>query len=349
MKVKNFGSSLFGLLIITVLSIIVLLGGRAVTENGPQTVRAEAAPSPSSHTGPVSEPNAETLLRETIARLDSLSSLSAEMTLTFSLFDRRYEGTGKYEELAGHTDPSRTGSTVSPIDRTQFRLHVKMAPQSAKQIEQGDGDNLLEIVCDRNSLWTYTSIGGNQRLTEINLDELSGLIAQLSESELRQLAERGATLPSGMDGFPGLGGMTGTLRALACCYDFDPVPEQRAFNSGSFPVLKITGTMKSALYEKRKKEILGDNPAFRLPLLDYLPTGVEIYIGRERPFPYRIEYFAQLDHAKDARKTIMTLDFNRVFENVTSVGPNSFVYAPKINSERVTKQYLEKLIPGLEW
>lgn len=336
MNIKNFGSSLFGLLVITVLSIIVPLFGYAATPS-----IGAAAPSETA------EPDAETLLRETVARLESLSSLSAEMTLSFSLFGEQYDGEGKYEELAGRTGAVR--GERSPIDRTQFRLHVRMAPPSARAIERGAEDNLLEVVCDRNSLWTYTSIGGEQRLTEINLEELAGLLAPLSETERRRLTEYGAPLPIGMDGFPGLGGIAGTLRALSLWYDFKPKTEKCFFNNGSFPVRKITGTMKSARREKMTKRILGDQPDFRQPLLDYLPTGIEIYIGQDRPFPYRIEYFARLDDAKDARRTVMTLDFNRVFENVTSVGPNSFVYAPKINFERVTKRYLEKLAPEMDW
>lgn len=336
MKVKNFGSSLFGLLIITVLSIIVPFPGRA------EAPRAGSVPPDGT-----AEPDAETLLRSAVVRLESLSSLSAEMTISFSLFGERYDGEGKYEELAGRTGAAR--GERPPIDRTQFRLHVRMPPPSAKAIERGAVDNLLEVVCDRNSLWTYTSIGGEQRLTEINLDELDGLLAPLSESERRRLAEDGAPLPIGMDGFPGLGGIAGTLRALSVWYDFEPKTEKCFFNNGSFPVRKITGTMKSARREKMAERILGDRPDFRRPLLDYIPTGVEIYIGQERPFPYRIEYFARLDDAKDARRTVMTLDFNRVFENVTSVGPNSFVYAPKINFERVTKRYLEKIAPDVDW
>ena len=45
----------------------------------------------------------------------------------------------------------------------------------------------------------------------------------------------------------------------------------------------------------------------------------------------------------------MTLDFPHTCENTSTITSNNFVYVPKINSVRVTKDYLRDLIPEIEF
>lgn len=344
MKTENLTSYLFRHLIITVLSIIAPISG----EPGLPTNSALSAADPKDEPPAAVETfDAARLLNATINRIERLQTISAEISLKIVLFDEEFVGTGRYEELAALKNARKAGG-FDPLTTSRFRLHIKMPPPASAALAQELDDNVLEIVCDQNSLWTYTSIEGEQRLTEINLTEMTGFLGQLSESERQKLADSGVVLPASMGNFPSLGGVAGTLAALKNWYDFDPTPAQMFFNSGTFPVWKITGRMKPERVAAMRKRLLGANEEGDRSLLDHLPTGVDVYIGQKTPFPFRIAYYNVTNEDKNLHKSLVTLDFTRVYENVTSINANSFVYAPKINSERITKKYLQELIPGVE-
>lgn len=346
MNQKNSRRYRIGRLVVAILPIILIIYIIRFQEIRPTSVCADEETHLTAEQASSENLDSSRLLAATIHRVSRLTSISAEMNLTLYLFGETYSGTGQYEELM---TPLRVRGEEDVLSETsQFRLYVKMPPPDAAALAQGCKDNLLETVCDRNSLWTYTSIEGQQRLTEVNLNELAGFINQMTDADRQTLKTEGLALPCGMSGFPGLGGIAGMLSALVGWYDFAPEPETVYFNDGTFPAWKISGTMKPEKLELLKKNLLGSQPNENQPLLEHLPVHVEISIGKKKPFPYRIEYFFPMDSATALRQSVMTVHFTRVFEDVSSVVPGHFVYLPKINSERITKQYLSKLVPGIE-
>lgn len=337
------------LLVITVLSIIALAiaqsfcGGRLTlyaNDGSKAPAREESAAKPDTL-------DSARLLSATINRIGRLQSISAELSLKMTLFDEEYVGSGRYEELAAPKN-RRTAGGFDPLSASQFRLHIKMSPPASAALSQEIDDNILEIVCDQNSLWTYTLIEGEQRLSEINLTEMAGYLGQLNDSEREKLAASGVTFPASMGNFPALGGIAGTLVSLENWYDFDPVPAKIFFNAGTFPVWKITGRMKSERLESARKKLSGGDRRLDDGRTAHLPDGVEVYIGQKTPFPFRIVYFSVTNEEKALHKPLVTVDFARVYENVPSVKSSNFIYAPKINFDRITKQYLQQLIPGVE-
>ena len=345
MKSENLKRYSFGLLIITVLSIIALAIGES-SRGGCFALEADSGAKSSSAVEPGALDSAR-LLSATINRIGRLQSISAEISLKMTLFDEEYVGGGRYEELAAPKN-RRSAGGFDPLTTSQFRLHIKMSPPPSAALTQEIDDNVLEIVCDQNSLWTYTSIEGEQRLTEINLTEMAGYLGQLNDAEREKLTASGVTFPASMGNFPALGGVAGTLVSLENWYDFDPVPAKIFFNAGTFPVWKITGRMKPERLESARKKLTGGDCPPGDARTAHLPDGVEIYIGQKTPFPFRIVYFSVTNEEKELHKPLVTLDFTRVYENVTSVKGSNFIYAPKINFDRITKPYLQQLIPGVE-
>ena len=333
----------WGTIVITVLSIIVPVWNPASGDDSPRQQTSDAAPK--SEGGRI---ESDALIAATIRRLENLNSISAEISLKANLFGEVYTGTGHYEELAPEKH-ARQGVLDTPVMPTKFRLHLEIPAPGAAAIDHRVEDNILEIVCDGRSVWNYTSIEGEKKLTEINLTEMVGILGQLSRGEQRLLEQRGIVLPSPVGSFPALGGIAGTLQSLRYWYRFDPTPQVSYFNSGTFPVWKLTGRMRSDIVPTLQKKVTRGEDRHH-DLLTYLPDTVELYIGQKTPFPFRIAY---LSHAGDEQRSqarpLMTLDFPHTNENTSTITSNNFVYVPKINSVRVTKDYLRDLIPEIEF
>lgn len=352
MKRKKSGSYSFRLLIITVLSIIAL----SLLSDGRSTGRGFFGVAYAEQEGgtPPSESNADPrdaiqIIEGTINRIGRLGGVVAEIKLTSFIDGEKFSGDGKYEELNDRaSDGDRRFDSRPGIGSTQFRLHLKIYPPSPKAREQGGEENILEVVRDRNSLWTFTSVEGEKHLTEINLDELSGYLSQLTKEELKTLGENGIELPCSLGSLPGLGGIAGTLRALLNWYDFNPVPEHVFFNEGKYPAWKLTGTMKQDRFETLKRRLGGEESGFWPEISANLPVRVEVFIGKESPFPNRIRYSSRPTGSEEFPVPVLVLEFDRVYEGRGDLDPTNFIYAPKINSERITGDYLKKLIPGIE-
>lgn len=138
------------------------------------------------------------------------------------------------------------------------------------------------------------------------------------------------------------------LKQIQVGYHFPFAPEDVAFNAGKFSVWKLVGEMKPDRLASLKSFLL-DGGGERDSLLQSIPTHVEIYLGQQTPFPYRIRYLCQTGSSIDSRILLFSMDFNPVYENDTSLQPKNFIYQPSIPSEpHGTVKYLKKLIPAIE-
>lgn len=332
----------WGKIVITVLSIISLSCSVALAADSPQGA-ARAVGFPASD-----NVDSDTLILATIRRLENLNSISAEIMLNITLLGETYTGTGHYEELAPEKR-ARQGDLDTPVLPTKFRLHLELPIPGSDVIDQDIEDNILEVVCDGRSVWNYTSIEGEKMLTEINLTEMVGILGQLSQNEQRVLRQRGISLPSPVGNFPSLGGIAGTLQSLRYWYKFDSPPELKYFNSGDFPVWKLSGRMRPELLATLQKNVTRGEDRYR-DLLVNLPDGVDLFIGQKTPFPFRIAYYSLVGERDNKKEhSLMILDFPRTNENTSTITSNNFVYVPKINSVRITKDYLRDLIPEIEF
>ncbi len=316
----------------------------------------------SAETSPESlaETESEKLIRSTAAGLRQFSPFSADLSIKIHLFDEDYTGTGHYEELI--LSPKNQSERDEFFIPSRFRLHIEMPLTGADALKQESRDNLLEIVCDENSLWTYTLIEDEQNLSQINLNEMGEYISQMTEKEKEELKNNGMLLPAAVGNFPAVGGLSGSLLSLLTWYQFEEKPEVVYFNRGKTPVWKLSGKMKPNKRSKtRQKAIfLNDDQHSEKEIeereqrygeiLNAFPDAIEVYIGQNARFPFRIVYLTIPHPGKgDRAKPVMTVNITKVLVNQKSITTSNFIYAPRINSERRTKSYLKSLAPSFKF
>ncbi|MBQ7110756.1 MAG: hypothetical protein IJO06_06010 [Thermoguttaceae bacterium] len=292
-----------------------------------------ASPSPS-----------ERLLREAIVRLEGLRSASADLDFEARLFGERYFGRGRYEETS-EASSAADASRRSALENVRYRLRASIARGSAKEARDDGEENVLEIVCDcdRQALWTYSSVEGTKTLTRIDVAELSNGLASLSPGELAAVGVEG---PCAMNGLPGLGGLAGTLRRLSAVYRFEPRVEKAPPFKGT-EVVKITGRARRAFWDASKRSLGVDK--LEPYLSENLPGNVEIYLGADWPFPYKIVYFSLAENEEKTRNDVFTVEYSSVVRNDATIRPENFNYnQPQITFERVTSKYVESLISDAE-
>lgn len=300
---------------------------------------------------------ARRLLKDSIARLEELRSLSADFDFETNMFGEQYFGRGRYEETselseinAETSEPSErnVGAQRIPLEETRFRLRASTGKSNAKEALADVDENVLEVVCDAESfaLWTYLSIEGKKKLAHINIEDLASKLARLRETERQQLADAGVDRPCGANGLPGLGGLSGTLKRLDAIYQFAPNVENADWN-GSVDVVKIVGTMKSEYLAERIRALGVET--LEPFLAENTPTKIEIYFGKDWPFPYKIQYFSISDGENPTRNNIFSVEYSSVVRNDATVRPENFNYnPPQINFDRATIPYLKSLIPEQE-
>ena len=288
---------------------------------------------------------AERLLREAIDRLEGLRSVSANLDFEARLFGERYYGRGRYEETGEANSASVGASRRSALENVRYRLRASVACGNAKEARDAGEENVLEIVCDcdRQALWTYSSLEGAKSLTRIDVAELSNGLASLSAEELAAVGVEG---PCAMNGLPGLGGLAGTLRRLSAVYRFESRIERAPEFKGT-EVVKITGRAREPFWTTSKRRLGVDK--FEPYLSENLPGNVEIYLGADWPFPYKIVYFSLADNAEKTRNDIFTVEYSSVTRNDATIRPENFNYnQPQITFERATSKYVESLISEAE-
>ncbi|MDO5555049.1 MAG: hypothetical protein Q4G68_14945 [Planctomycetia bacterium] len=352
---------LFVLITLTLTILTIVTVGRKPAAQGKTTPLSQAAAAVDSSSAP--DQAALELIHSTIDRIEQLQSISTELEIDSYLFGETYKGVGKYEELLSRTEqrPSPSGQSntagarpararrLSPLEWSRFRLHVKMLPIDAKVRQEHEEESVLEVVCDLKALWTYRKIEGSESLTQLHIEDLANCLSRLTEEEKASLADNAVERPCGMSGLPGLGGVSGLLRRFLVFYDFLTPPEDMALDNGRFPVWKISASLKKEHRQLMKNKLLADDPVARRTLLETVPTNLELFIGKERPFPYRIRYYSQWDEENLTPQPICSISFNPYYENVASINPQNFIYGPPpLNYDRINDRYLLELVPGIE-
>ena len=353
MKRKKSSGSAFQWTVITVLTLIAVY----LTHDFRQTRRLMAtgsAPELVSGAGSTGGGSGEAILERTIDRIERLKSVTAKIDMRVHVGKVAVDGSGKYEELFLPSNDSQQRSRAFCYGGTSlFRLHLEL-PRNVTATAEPEEDNVLDIICDKNTLWTFTSIEGNQRLTELKLGEMAAILAQAVESDeaREELLKNRLSLPSPLAGFPRLGGITGVLRSLLTCYDFSEEVETVSLKgkSSSIRAWRLSGRLKPEIYERSVKSLLEYNAGERKKYLDQFPCIVEVYISQQYEFPYRIAYFSAPETNPKKKTRLVSVDLTDVYENHFSVVPENFIYSPGgLNSTDVTHSYIEKLIPGFEF
>jgi hypothetical protein len=245
-------------------------------------------------------PQATELVRRSLDQLALFDSLSAQVRFHSNMFGQPLGGTGRYLQ-SGHAP-------------TRVRLELKMP--------MGDDVCTLQQVCDGNALWTRRTLLDVVRLGRVDVP--------------RVFAARQARLAAAppVPGAPtkelAIGGLPLLVDGVRRAFDLQTV---RTATVGERQVYVVSGTLRpvmlSQLLPDQKAAIDAGQPADLKALPEQAPTHVELSIGRDDLFPYKLDFKRIVDGKSNADEIapMVSVEFYDVQRNI-ALDPVQFVYQP---------------------
>ena len=222
-------------------------------------------------------PGQQTLL-SAARKLESYQTIEAKIRVRTDLLGQPLVGTGVYAQLE---------STSGRLLRMELAIQAGQQTTSVKQISDG------------RNLWEHWQIGNSERVNHIDL----GRVNRLLRKHPHAVSMSSSSLASG--GLPKL------LAQLATNFDFSEAPV-RPGSLGGIEVLVITGKWRpeklAAAAPNAVKE--GSIDYSRLPI--HVPHQVELVVGKDELFPYRVTYQKRDDAEPDKLLPVVTTEFYEV-------------------------------------
>ncbi|HBT76628.1 MAG TPA: hypothetical protein DEB39_06810 [Planctomycetaceae bacterium] len=274
--------------------------------------------------------NSDAMFSEAIERIVKLHSMKANIRMNVFIDDDEFTAQGKCLEKALVAAPN-------DIIRSKFRLDLTFPLSS--NAGSADVVNKMIVLCnsEQNRVWHYTSIENTTTQNWINIESVVNAVKRSKKQHhIRSVG-----------GMPGLGGMAGMLRGIKNGYDFTDPPEDSLLK-GKTP-LKIW-KLKGRLGDRELKRLL-DLLAWKedrnTPYPSHLPVEVEIYLGKDDLFPYRIHYYNLPKKESKQRTPVMQLVFCDVLLNDSTEIPDylfsTFGEKGGDTGSDITAQYIRSL------
>lgn len=306
---KSLPKLTFGLTsLCSLIYAIVLAGGLPAQETPPAAATPPAAPAQPETPPPPTDQSvamnprlATATLRQSRDSLLARASISADITETIVIGERKMEAKGKY--LQG---PNR-----------RMRLEY--------QVRAGDLYGQLLEVCDGTMLWTQQIIGKPEEIkaaaeaqsTEQKpaaeaaapvdpaappKQEVKPRVTRRDVEKIMQAAAENGSIPESLlKADLGLGGLPALLSSLEDSMMFTSVREER-IDGRPFTVIE-------GAWNRNYAQQLGGKDGKSFP--EHVPESVRIYFDRETLFPQRIVYLKK--HAtRNYSRPMLTLDFINV-------------------------------------
>jgi outer membrane lipoprotein-sorting protein len=241
-------------------------------------------------------------LQQAHDKLNGYRFIDAKLDQTVRVGDRKFRMTGRYLK----------GADL----KLRLEYDIKVGGTTGKLIE----------VCDGQLLWTHTDIGGQQRVTRRNVQQIISAASQA-----------GFTSQNVLTAELGLGGLQGLLASLQKSVQFDAQWEQDA-SDRTFVV--IEGGWKRSFRER----FLGPNAPADRPMPPAVPDQVRLYFEQDSLFPRRIVYLKK--EGDDRRLPMVTIDFTEV-SWPESLDEALFTFKPPatVAPEDITKAYVNQFQP----
>ncbi len=246
-------------------------------------------------------------IKEAAGRISQHPSIAAKLRVNIDLFGQQLMGAGKYLQLGEGEDKL-------------LRLELS--------VQTDDHTLTFQQVCDGRFLWLRRDLPESVDLGRIDLKRLR---REVGHRPPLHAATR-------MDTWMALGGLPKLLSGLDENFDFaHPQPTELA----GAKMLALIGKWKA----ERLVRLLPEQETADLPqpatihparLPPHLPHRVNVLLGQDDLFPYRVEYLRQDPGASGKRRgqtngqswTVMTrIDFREVSIPAT-IDPLQFVYQP---------------------
>lgn len=209
---------------------------------------------------------ADDLLAQSLARLDGVESLSAQLRQRVEAFGTTLSGSGRYLQ----------GSPASRTWRLELKLVVGAEIGSLKQISDGQ------------VLWTHSQVHDHERLTRVDLAATGqGGSAALASLDAAAASEQPA---ADAQGWLGAGGLPRLVRMLA---DDVAWRQPRLVELAGRVAWHLEGTWRPEFLRRLAAEGVTDGAR---PLVDWsrvplnVPQRTSLWIDRELRLPSRLEF-----------------------------------------------------------
>jgi hypothetical protein len=257
-----------------------------------------------------SDPGA--IVAQAAAAIQARTAVSANLRFRATLRGATMLGSGAYWQQ---------GRGPKRVARLELRMQI------------GDQTSTLTQVCDGLHLWTHRTLAGKSTLTRIDLQRAA------REAGARDMGDGPPLLPPA-------GGLPQILVGLAEQFEFRGL-EQTSVQA--IPMWMLSGTWSRArlreLLPQQADEVGQGRGADFERLAPHVPDRVELVLGQDDLFPYRIEYSREGEEG--ARQTLVALEFFNVRIG-EPVDARQFIYRPPPDLEivDVTDEFLKRGQPG---
>jgi hypothetical protein len=259
-------------------------------------------------------PPAQALVAQAAKTALQHESIAARIRQRVDLYGQQLVGTGSYHQLG-----------LPPGQMLRLNL----------LIDVGDRSTSLQQVCDGRFLWRRLDFDGNPQLSRVDLRRVSKLLKQ------------SPTQVNPAQTWLELGGLSKLLSGLEQRFQF-PIAQKSLLTdqSSELPVWQLTGTWKPdvlmQLLPSQADAIRGGAAADLTELPAELPQKVQLLLGQDDLFPYRIDFLRE-DAETGQQIAITTLELFDV-EIGGAIDPLLFVYKP--GDQEVTDR-TQEFIEGL--
>ncbi|MDR0338318.1 MAG: hypothetical protein LBI18_14675 [Planctomycetaceae bacterium] len=216
-------------------------------------------------------------LQQSINRILTLKTIESDIRMDVRVDGVEYSARGRYEEQA------LPKPLAGEFLRSMYRLDINFLTNIPAV--PGSEPNRMTVVChlsedrEQNQIWQYISIEGEKAFNIIKISPVENAIRKSKrEPRFSQISE-----------VRNLGGLAGQLRQIDRFYEFTtPAQPEMLEEGGSFVVWKIAGVIRPSYFDSLMNQFGGLGKKKKYPL-DF-PSDVEIWIGRQDGFPYKIRY-----------------------------------------------------------
>jgi hypothetical protein len=236
------------------LGALAAIGAGMLAVHARDGAKVEQTPEPI-RTALTPAPRAGDLVEQALRQLASHQTVAAAINLTSSVFGESLVASGQY--LQG------------PKDSRRLRMELK--------VQLGEKVCSLQQISDGQALWIRRTTITQSFLGRVDVPR--ALVA-LQQADLRPTVEGLA-----------LGGLPLLLDSLYRGVEFRAARTDRL---GAMPVMVISGTWKPSLLvhflPDQREAIEAGTPADLGRMPAYAPNEVEVFLGRDDLFPYKIDF-----------------------------------------------------------
>ncbi|MDR2169456.1 MAG: hypothetical protein LBP59_04870 [Planctomycetaceae bacterium] len=317
------------------------------------------------------------ILKKSIDAISRFIRVECNMRISTFVDGVEFPASGKYEEQsvaatkAPELESDKFGGVEavdnshknlsSEFQRTMYRQELYFTMDSLS-VQTEPNRIILACYPNRNdskngNIWQFRSINGNKTLHQINIDAVEAAIKRAQRNG-------GGNISGGVGSFGrgnigamnfgqvgmlwNVGGLAGVLGQVDRFYEFAELPKRETVDNKK--AYKLVGSMRRAYFDLLVKNHGGLDKGNRYP--SNLPCDIEVYIGVNDFFPYKIRYLNRKTENAKPVNLLLEINYENIVINGDPIPEHRFatfqneVPAGVSKIESNTEQYIKSL--GLE-